>query len=67
MRITVDIDAALLEEAMKITGEKKKGPAIAKAASEFIKRQKAKLFGSLLMEGYFDYPSTPEEIADLDG
>ena len=34
--------------------------------NEFVRRQKAKEFGSLIMEGAFDYPCSPEEIQELD-
>ena len=67
MKITIDIDDKLLNDAMKLTGEKKKGPAVVKAASHFVKREMAKKFGNLLMEGEFgDYPMTNDEIEDFD-
>ncbi|MFM2170770.1 MAG: hypothetical protein RI957_999, partial [Verrucomicrobiota bacterium] len=54
-------------EAMKLTGERKKGPAVVKAASEFVKRELAKKFGHMLREGEFgDYPLTNAEIEALD-
>lgn len=62
MRITIDIDEKTLADAMRLTGEKKKGPAVAKAATEFVRRQMAKEFGRLAMEGAFDYPVTNEEL-----
>jgi Arc/MetJ family transcription regulator len=67
MKITIDIEDTLLEEAMKLTGERKKGPAVVKAASEFVKRELAKKFGHMLREGEFgDYPLTNAEIEALD-
>jgi Arc/MetJ family transcription regulator len=66
MRITVDIDDAILDELVTITGETKKSPAVAKAVEEFVKRRKAREFGRMLREGYFDYPSTNEEIEQQD-
>jgi hypothetical protein len=67
MRITIDIDEGLLRDAMFLTGETKKGPAIVKAAGEFIRRQMAREFGRKLMEGELgDYPLTNEQIEDLD-
>lgn len=41
---------------MAVTNERKKGPAVAQAVEEFLKRRKAREFGRLLMEGAFDYP-----------
>ena len=67
MRITIDIDEDVLEDAMKVTGETKKGPAVVKAAREFIRRQMAREFGRKLMEGDFgDYPLTNDEIEGVD-
>lgn len=67
MKITIDIDEKLLQDAMNLTGEKKKGPAVVKAASQFIKREMSKKFGHLLMEGEFgDYPLTNEELEEFD-
>jgi hypothetical protein len=63
MRITVDLDEETLRHAMRLTGEKKKGPAITKAVTEFINRQMAREFGRMIMEGEFeDYPLTNEDI-----
>lgn len=66
MRITIDIKDESIERILKYTGESKKSPAVAQIVEEFIKRQKAKEFGSLIMEGAFDYPMSPEEIQNLD-
>ncbi len=66
MRITVDIDRASMEEVLRITGETKKSPAIAKAIREYLRRMKAKEFGRLLREGAFDYPYTNEQIEQAD-
>lgn len=56
MRISVDIDEATLREVMSLTGEKSKSPALAKAITEFVRRQRAREFGRLIREGAFDYP-----------
>lgn len=62
MRITVDIDDATLDDLVKMTGETKKSPAIAKAVNEYVRRLKMKEFGRLLREGSFDYPMTNDEV-----
>jgi len=66
MRITVDLDEGLLAELQAMTGEKKKSPAVAKALSEFIRRQKAIEFAQQLLEGKFadafDPDYDPEEF-----
>jgi Arc/MetJ family transcription regulator len=67
VRITIDIDETVLKDAMRLTGERKKGPAIAKATREFVRRQMAREFGRRLMDGDFgDYPMTNDEIEDYD-
>jgi metal-responsive CopG/Arc/MetJ family transcriptional regulator len=66
MRITIDIEEAVLQEVEKITGEKKRSPAIARIVENFVKRAQAKAFGRRLREGGFDYPVTNEEIEGLD-
>ena len=62
MRITVDIEESVLDELVRMMGESKKSPAVARAVTEFVKRQKAKEFGKLLRQGAFDYPVLNEEI-----
>lgn len=63
MRISVDIEESILEEVMAITGEKNKSPALAKAVTEFVRRQRAREFGRMIRESAFDYPA-PAEAAN---
>jgi metal-responsive CopG/Arc/MetJ family transcriptional regulator len=62
MRITVEIEDKIIRDAMELTGEKNKSPAIAKAVENYVKRMRAKELGQKLLEGYFDYPMTNEEL-----
>jgi Arc/MetJ family transcription regulator len=66
MRITVDIDESILNDLVGMMGETKKSPAVSRAVTEFVKRQKAKEFGRLLREGAFDYSVLNEEIEKYD-
>lgn len=67
MRLTVEIEEDILEEAMRLTGEQKKGPAVSKAVTEYIRRQLSKEFGRKVMEGEFaDYPLTNDELEECD-
>jgi hypothetical protein len=67
MRVTVDIDEAVLKELSRLSGEKKNSPAIAKVVKDWVRRQKAKEFGNRIMEGFFDYPLTNDQIEEADG
>ncbi len=67
MKITVDIEDTALEDVMRLTGETKKGPAVVKAATEFVRREMTREFGRKVMEGEFgDYPMTNDELEDFD-
>jgi hypothetical protein len=57
MRITVDIEEGILNDLLKITGDKNKSPAVAKAVTEFVRRKQAREFGRMIREGVFDYPA----------
>lgn len=66
MRITIDIDDANLKELMDLTGEKKKGPAVVKAALEFVRREKIRNFTQRVMAGDYDYPLTNDDLEAAD-
>lgn len=60
------MDSGRLEELIRLTGDTKKSPAVAKAVTDFVQHRKAREFGKLLREGSFDYPATNEEIEKQD-
>ena len=67
MRITIDIDEETLAEVIRFTGESKKGPAVVKAATDFLRRKKVSDYARRVMEGEFqDYPLTNDEIEASD-
>lgn len=67
MRITIDIEESTLEKVMKFTGETKKGPAIVKAATDFLRRKMVSEYARKVMEGEFgDYPLTNDELEAFD-
>jgi Arc/MetJ family transcription regulator len=66
MRMTVELDENILQELLKVTGQKKGSPAVAFAVRDFVNRRKAKDFGKMLREGKFDYPATKDEIESRD-
>ncbi|MCC5833214.1 MAG: DUF2191 domain-containing protein [Opitutales bacterium] len=67
MKFSVEMEDSTLEKIMLATGIPKKGPAVAKAATEYLRRAMAKEFASMVMEGKFeDYPLTNDEIEQSD-
>ena len=62
MRITIDISERDLEALMEVTGERKKGPAVIKAALELARREKVREFTKRVMAGEFDYPLSNDEL-----
>jgi hypothetical protein len=66
MRITVDIEESVLSDLLKITGDRNKSPAVARAVTEFVHRKKAREFGRMIREGVFDYPAPATDAAGND-
>jgi Arc/MetJ family transcription regulator len=67
MKFSVEMDERTLRKVMQATGISKKGPAVAKAATEYLRREMAKEFATMVMEGEFeDYPLTNDEIEQSD-
>jgi hypothetical protein len=65
MRITVDIPEDILKDLSIILNDDKKSPAVAKAVTEFVRREKASDFARMLRRGEFDYPTTNEGVEQL--
>lgn len=67
MKFSVEMEENTLEKIMLATGISKKGPAVAKAATEYLRRAMAKEFATMVMEGAFeDYPLTNDQIEQSD-
>lgn len=67
MKFTVEMDDEMMEQLMTVTGVNKKGPAVVKAASEYLKREMCRKFANMVMEGEFeDYPLTNDEIEGVE-
>ena len=66
MRITIDVDANELKQIQKITGEKKKSPAIAQALSRFLRQQQRQKFLERALSGQTDFSLTNDELEALD-
>jgi Arc/MetJ family transcription regulator len=66
MRITFEIDANDLKEIQKITGQKKKSPAITSALADYLRMRERRAFIEKAMAGQTDYPMTNEELEARD-
>ncbi|MBI4324605.1 MAG: type II toxin-antitoxin system VapB family antitoxin [Chloroflexi bacterium] len=66
MRITIDIDVADLKQIQKITGQKKKSPAVSQALSQFLKLQERQKFLDRALGGQTDYAVSNEELEARD-
>ncbi len=69
MKITVDLEEDTLNALMRLTGETKKGPAITKAASEYLRKARLRQFGLMVREGElaeaFDPDYHPDRFPSL--
>lgn len=66
MRITFEIDANDLKQIQKITGQKKKSPAISRALADFLRMQQKRAFIEKALAGQTDYALTNEELETRD-
>jgi len=64
MRTTIDIDEQLLEKAMAISKEKKKGKTINRALAEFVRQER--LDELLSARGTFDLVDNLDELEQLE-
>ena len=62
MRITVDRDANDLTEVSRLTGIRKKSPAVALAVQEFIRQKERELFLKKVLAGETDYALSNDEL-----
>lgn len=66
MRITIDIDANDLKQIQKITGQKKKSPAINQVVTDYLKMRERRAFIESVLAGKTDYALTNDELEALD-
>ena len=62
MRITIDIDEATLKDIQRLTGIRKKSPAVGKAMTEYLREVRKRALIRRVMEGHTDYGATNEEL-----
>jgi hypothetical protein len=66
MRITFEIDASDLKQIQKITGQKKKSPAISRALADYLRMRERSDLIARAMAGQTDYGLTNEELEARD-
>jgi Arc/MetJ family transcription regulator len=66
MRITIDIDANNLSRLQKITGEKKKSPAVTRALTEYLDWWQRHQFVERVRSGKTDFSLSNEELEARD-
>jgi Arc/MetJ family transcription regulator len=66
MRITIEIDANELKQIQKITGQRKKSPAVSRALADFLRMRKREAFIEKALAGQTDYALTNEQIEARD-
>jgi len=66
MRITVEIDAEDMNRIQKITGRKKKSPAVSQALAEFLKLRERQEFIGRVLAGKTDFSLSNEQLEARD-
>jgi Arc/MetJ family transcription regulator len=66
MRITIEIDAKDLNRIQKITGEKKKSPAINQALTEYLNWRRRHQFVERVLSGKTDYSASNDDLEARD-
>jgi Arc/MetJ family transcription regulator len=66
MRLTIEIDADDLSRIQKITGEKKKSPAVARALTEFLDRRRRYQFVERVLAGKTDFSLSNQVLESRD-
>jgi Arc/MetJ family transcription regulator len=66
MRITFDIDANDLKQIQKITGQKKKSPAIGLALEDYLRMRERRAFIEKALAGRTNYALTNDELEARD-
>ena len=66
MRLTIEIDADDMTRIQRITGEKKKSPAVSRALTEFLKLRERRDFIKRVLAGKTDFSSSNEQLETRD-
>ncbi len=66
MRITIDLDASDLKRIQKLTGQKKKSPAVSQALGDYLRMQEKQRFIEKVLAGQTNYSLTNDELEARD-
>lgn len=66
MRITIDVDDRDLRQIQKLTGQKKKSPAVAQALTEYLRQCERAAFVARALSGQTDFSLTNDELEARD-
>jgi Arc/MetJ family transcription regulator len=67
MRMTIEIDESNLSQIQKITGEKRKSPAVSRALTEYLNWRRRHQFLERVRAGKTDYTLSNEDLEARDG
>ena len=65
MRLTIDIDAALLQRLQKATGQRKRSPAVREALQRYLREREKRELLAKVLRGESDFAMTNEELEKL--
>lgn len=66
MRITIEVDDRHLRQIQKLTGQRKKSPAVAQALTEYLRQCERASFIERALSGQTNYALTNEELEARD-
>jgi Arc/MetJ family transcription regulator len=66
MRLTIEIDADDMSRIQRITGERKKSPAVSRALTEFLKFQERRDFIGRVLAGKTDFSLNNDQLEARD-
>jgi hypothetical protein len=66
MRITVEIEAKELLMIQKLTGQKKKSPAVSRALAQFLRQEERRQFLERALTGKTDFTLTNDQLEARD-
>jgi Arc/MetJ family transcription regulator len=66
MRLTIEIDAKSMRRIQRLTGQRKKSPAVSEALSTYLRQQERRALIERALSGKTDYLTSNEELEARD-